>query len=161
MVVSSKGVPFFVEFGANKVASIDPDTMAIKEYVLPAEEARPRRVTITSDDVIWYSDYSRGYLGRLDPKTGKVTEWPSPGGPKSLPYGIAALNDVIWYSESGVKPNTVVRFDPKTQKFQTWAIPSGGGVVRNMMITKDGNLAMACSGVNRVALVVIKSKGRS
>jgi virginiamycin B lyase len=159
MVVSSTGVPFFVEFGANKVASIDPETMAITEYVLPAAEARPRRVAITSDDIIWYSDYARGYLGRLDPKTGNVKEWPSPGGPKSLPYGIASIHDVIWYSESGVKPNTLVRFDPKTEKFQTWTIPSGGGVVRNVSVTRDGNLAMACSGVNRVALVEIRNGG--
>ena len=156
MVVSSKGVPFFVEFGSNKVASIDPDTMAIREFPLPNADSRPRRVAITSDDVIWYSDYSRGYLGRLDPATGKVTEWPSPGGPKSQPYGITALNDVIWYSESAVRPNTLVRFDPKTEKFQTWVIPSGGGVVRNMMVTRDGNLVMAESGVNKVALVDIQ-----
>jgi len=49
-----------------------------------------------------------------------------------------------------------VRFDPKTEKFQTWEIPSGGGVVRNMMPTREGNLALACSGVNRVALVEVK-----
>jgi len=62
----------------------------------------------------------------------------------------------VWYSESGVRPNTLVRFDPQTQRFQTWAIPSGGGIVRNMMPTRDGNLALACSGVNRVALVRVK-----
>jgi virginiamycin B lyase len=156
MVVSSKGVPFFCEFGANKIASVDPETMAIKEYELPAAEARPRRIGITSDDAIWYSDYARGFLGRLDTRTGSVKEWPSPGGPKSLPYGIASIHDVIWYSESGVKPNTIVRFDPRTEKFQTWTIPSGGGVVRNVSVTRDGNLALACSGVNRVALVEIK-----
>ena len=100
-------------------------------------------------------DYSRGYLGRFDPKTGKATEWPSPGGPKSQPYGITAYNDIIWYSESAVRPNTLVRFDPKTEKFQTWAIPSGGGVVRNMMATKEGNLVIAESGVNKVALVEV------
>jgi virginiamycin B lyase len=155
MVVDSKGVPWFVEFGTNKIASIDPQTMAIKEYVLPNEETRPRRVAITSDDVLWYSDYSRGYLGRFDPKTGKTTEWPSPGGPKSQPYGITADKDIIWYSESAVRPNTLVRFDPKTEKFQTWTIPSGGGVVRNMMPTKEGNLVIAESGVNKVALVEI------
>jgi virginiamycin B lyase len=48
-----------------------------------------------------------------------------------------------------------VRFDPKTEKFQTWAIPGGGGVVRNMMPTKNGDLVMAESGVNTVALVNI------
>jgi virginiamycin B lyase len=158
MVVDSKGTPWFVQFAVNKLSSIDPKTMVIKEYTLPNAETRPRRVAITSDDVLWYSDYSRGYLGRFDPKTGKATEWPSPGGPKSQPYGITALNDEIWYSESAVRPNTLVHFNPKTEKFQTWVIPSGGGVVRNMMPTADGNLVMACSGVNRVALVEIKRR---
>jgi virginiamycin B lyase len=154
-VISSRGVPFFVDFGTNKIASIDPDTMTITEYPLPNADTRPRRVAITSDDVLWYSDYARGYLGRFDPKTGKATEWASPGGPKSQPYGITAYNDIIWYSESAVRPNTIVRFDPKTEKFQTWIIPSGGGVVRNMMPTKTGDLVIAESGVNKVALVEI------
>lgn len=106
--------------------------------------------------MLWYSDYARGYLGRFDPATGQAREWPSPGGPTSQPYGIAAVKDVLWYSESGVNPNTVVRFDPTTEHFQTWVIPSGGGAVRNMMATRDGNLVLACSGVNRLALVRVQ-----
>jgi virginiamycin B lyase len=155
IVMNSRGVMYFVEFGSNKVARIDSSTMEIREYVLPHAESRPRRLTLTSDGVIWYSDYSRGYLGRLDPETRAVEEWPSPGGPKSQPYGIAAIGDIVWYSESNVSPNTMVRFDPKTEKFQTWTIPSGGGVVRNMMATPEGNLVLAESAVNRVALVEI------
>jgi virginiamycin B lyase len=156
LVVNSKGIPFFVEFGSHKIASIDPKTLEIREYVLPNTETRPRRIAITSDDVLWYSDYARGYLGRFDPATGQAGEWPSPGGPKSQPYAISAVRDVLWYSEAGVKPNTVVRFDPKTEKFQTWVIPSGGGVVRNMDVTREGNLVLACSGVNRIALVRVR-----
>jgi virginiamycin B lyase len=79
----------------------------------------------------------------------------TPGGKSSQPYGIATVGDVIWYSESAVKPNTIVRFDSKTEKFQTAVIPSGGGVIRNMMATRDGNLVLACSAVNRVALVEV------
>jgi len=156
MVINSKNIPFFVEFGINKIASIEPNTMTIKEYVLPNAASRPRRVAITSDDVIWYSDYARGYLGRFDPASGKMSEWASPGGPQSLPYGIISIKDIIWYSESGVSPNTLVRFDPKSEKFQTWKIPSGGGIVRNVDVTKDGNIAIACSGVNRIGLVEIQ-----
>ena len=161
MVFASDGETIFFDmFGTNKIASIDRKTMAIKEYPLPDSGSRPRRIAITSDDIIWYGDYSRGRLGRLDPKTGKVTEYPSPGGPRTQPYGITALHDIIWYVESGLQPNALVRFDPKTEKFQTWAIPSGGGVVRNMMPTPDGHhLALACSAVNRIALVEIKSGG--
>jgi virginiamycin B lyase len=156
MVVNSTGVPFFDEFGSNKIASIDPNTMKIHEYVLPNPAARPRRIAITSDDVIWYTDYARGYLGRLDPKSGGVTEFPSPGGPQSRPYAIVTLDSALWYSESGVQPNTLVRFDPRAEIFQTWIIPSGGGVVRNMSVTADGNMALACSGVNKIALVLVK-----
>ena len=148
-------MPYFVEFGANKMASIDPGTMAIREYVLPNDATRPRRVAIDNDDVLWYSDYSRGYLGRFDPKTGQAREWASPGGPKSQPYAITFSRGAIWYVESAVKPNALVRFDPHTEKFQTWAIPGGGGVVRNMMPTKEGNLVLAESGLNMVALVEI------
>ena len=65
------------------------------------------------------------------------------------------LNNITqgWDNESSVRPNTLVRFEPKTEKFQSWIIPSGGGVVRNVSVTKANNLALAESGVNRVALI--------
>ena len=85
-----------------------------------------------------------------------MTEWQSPSGPKSEPYGISAISDVIWYSESGSIPNTVVRFDPKTAKFQSWAIPGGGDIVRNTSVTRDGNFVLANSLMNSVTLVTIK-----
>ena len=84
-----------------------------------------------------------------------MQEWKSPGGEGSQPYGIAVTRDgTVWYSESGVQPNTFVRFDPQTKQFSTTPIPSGGGVVRNMVATPDGRrLYLACSGVNKVAVV--------
>ena len=155
MAFDSKDNLFVVEFGANKVARVDTKTLEIKEYTLPDPASRPRRLAITSDDMIWYADYSRGYLGKLDPATGKVTEWQSPSGPKSAPYGISAIKDVIWYSESETEPNTVVRFDPKTEKFQSWAIPGGGYIVRNTDVTKSGDFVLANSLANTVTLVKI------
>jgi len=153
LVMNSKGTLFFDEFGVNKIAAIDPDTMAIREWTLPAAEARPRRIAITPDDMVWYTDYARGYLGRLDPATGKVTEWASPSGPKSQPYAMLADGDIVWYVESNTKPNALVRFDPKTDTFQSWPIPSGGGIVRHMVRGADGRFALALSGVNGVAIV--------
>jgi virginiamycin B lyase len=154
VVMTAKGVPVVCMFATNKIGSFDPVTMEMKEYTLP-EGARPRRIAISSDDTIWYADYGRGYLGRLNLATGAVKEWPSPSGPQSQPYGIISIKDVVWYSETAIRPNTLVRFDPKTEKFQSWPIPGGGGVVRNVSMTADGNLAMAESGVNRVALAVL------
>jgi len=153
IVVTAQGVPFFCEFHTNKLASIDPKSMTIREYPLP-EGARPRRLALAPDGTIYYSDYARGYLGHFDPATGKVEEWASPGGASSEPYGIAVTSDgMVWYSESGVTPNSLVRFDPNAKTFATRNIPSGGGVVRNMVAAPDGRLYLACSGVNKVAVV--------
>jgi virginiamycin B lyase len=156
MALDSKNVVFFVDFGTNKIASIDARSMAITEYVLPDPGARPRRIAISPDDMVWYSDFARGFLGRLDVSTGKVTEWASPSGPKSEPYGIVFTKGALWYNESGAKPNTIVRFDPKTETFQSWIIPGGGDIVRNMDVTRDGDPVLANSLINEVGLVEVE-----
>ena len=155
--VDSNNLLWYVDFQQPKLASVNPDTMEIKEYTLPRADARPRRIGITADNMIWYADFPKGFIGRLDPKTGQFKEWASPGGPLSRPYGMDTVGDIVWYSEAGVKPNTLVRFDPKSEQWQTWAIPSGGHVVRFIDATPDGNIVMAESGINRVALAEVKN----
>jgi virginiamycin B lyase len=155
LMLDSKDTPWVVEFGAPKIARIDPKTMEIKEYPLPNQGARPRRLALSDDNTIWYTDFARGRLGRLDVKTGEVKEWVSPSGEKSEPYAVVFTKGAVWYTETAAKPNTVVRFDPKTEAFQTWAIPGGGDIVRNMDVTRDGNPVLANSLTNQVGLVEI------
>jgi virginiamycin B lyase len=156
IVVLASGVPYFCEFGTNKLASIDPKTMPITEYAVP-QGARPRRLAVAPDGTIFYTDYERGYLGHFDPASKKVEEWKSPAGDGSEPYGITVTaGGIVWYSESGVKPNTLVRFDPKTKSFASTPVPSGGGVIRNMAATKDGRVYLACSGVNKVGIAQLR-----
>jgi virginiamycin B lyase len=153
--ITSKGVPVFCELGTNKMATIEPKTMAITEYMLPAN-ARPRRLAIAADDTVYFTDFKSGHLGKLNLTTRQVKMYPSPGGAEANPYGIVITPDgMVWFSESGVQPNTIVRFDPKTEKFAKADIPSGGGVVRNMAATSDGRVYIACSGVDKVGVVEV------
>lgn len=155
ITVLSSGIPYFCEFGTNKLASIDPESMAITEYEV-SQGARPRRLAAATDGTIYYSDFERGYLGHFDPTTGKIEEWKSPGGEGSEPYGITVTPDgIVWYSETGVKPNNLVRFDPKTRSFSSTPVPSGGGVIRNLAATKDGRVYLACSGVNKIGIAQV------
>ena len=156
ILVNSKGIPHLVLFGTNKIARLDPKTLAIREYTLPNPGARPRRMAYDGSDRIYYADFARGMLGRLDPESGQVVEWPSPGGPKSEPYGIVFTKGAVWYSESGTRPSTIVRFDPQSEKFQTWVIPSGGYIVRKMDVAPSGNPVFVTSSVNTVGMVEIK-----
>jgi virginiamycin B lyase len=151
--INSKGIPVFCELGTNKMATIDPNTFAIQEYPLP-EGVRPRRLAIAADDTVYFTDFKGGHLGILNLATGTVKLLPSPGGAESNPYGITITPDgMVWYSESGVQPNTIVQFNPKTQTFARANIPSGGGVVRNMAATSDGRVYIACSGMDKVGIV--------
>ena len=157
----SRGMIWIANRGSNKITSIDPDSWEFQEYETPGPPpgvrygAYIRRLAITSDDMIWYADSGRGYLGRLDPSTGEVREWPSPSGPQSHPYAIEVVNDKIWYNESFQRPDALVRFDPETEQFQSWAVPSGIGIIRHMRATPDGNLVIHQSSTNTVGLVII------
>ena len=42
IVITKNNVPFFCEFGTNKLGSVESKTLAIREYTLPAADARPR-----------------------------------------------------------------------------------------------------------------------
>jgi hypothetical protein len=61
----------------------------------------------------------------------------------------------VRYSESGSRPNTVVRFDPVSERLQSWAIAGGGDIVRNTSVTADGRLVLANSLTNEISLVSI------
>jgi len=135
------------------MATIDPHTIAITEYILP-EGVRPRRLAIAADDTIYFTDFRSGHLGTLNTTTRAVKLYAATGGRESNPDGITITPDgMVWFSESGVKPNTIVQFDPKTQKFARANIPSGGGVIGNMAATSDGRVYVARSGIDKVGVV--------
>jgi virginiamycin B lyase len=152
----ARGFIYAGERDGHRIARIDPNTLAITEFALAHPDSEPRRMAIGDNGVIWYTDIDRGYLGRLDPATGAAKEWPSPSGPISAPHGIAVIGDIVWYVESKALPNTLVRFDPRSETFQTFAIPSGYAIVRDLAVTANGDLAFAADVTNRIGIADIE-----
>ncbi len=136
---------------------VDHDTMEITAFTLPHADSWSRRLALTSDDMVWYGDTERGLIGRLNPETGEITEWPSPSGPNSEPYFMEVIDDIVWYNESGKRPDALVRFDPATETFQSWAIPSAqgffGGIARHGRATSDGDLLIHQGSSNNIIRV--------
>ena len=141
--------------GENAIGQVDPETLEVNYFAIPHEDSRIRRLDIASDGTIWYVNSSRGKIGHLDPNTGAVREWDSPSGPKSHPYAIAVIDDIVWYNESGQRPDALVRFDPETETFQSWAIPSGIGIIRHVWVTRDKDLLIHQSSSNRIGRVKV------
>ncbi len=153
--VAADGDVWIAYNGTNKLGRMNPDTMEVRYYEVPDERTRIRRLDIDSEGVIWFVNSTLGKIGRLDPATGEIRQWDSPSGPTSHPYAIAVINDVIWYNESGMRPDALVRFDPKEERFQSWAIPSGVGIIRHVWVTEDNNLLIHQSSSNQIGLVKI------
>jgi virginiamycin B lyase len=137
----------------------DPESMEVTEYKLPLPGSTVRRLDIAPDGRIWFVNSSLGRIGRLDPTTGEIKEWDSPSGPKSHPYAMAVVDGIVWYNESGVRPDMLVRFDPVTESFQSWPVPTGriyAGIIRHMRPTREGNLLIHQTSTNRIGMVTVK-----
>jgi virginiamycin B lyase len=156
--IDADGTPWFACNGSNCLVEVDPKTMDLNVVELPIPETTVRRLDIADDGMIWYVNSSQGRIGRLNPETGEIKEWPSPSGPKSHPYAMAVVDGIVWYNESGMRPDALVRFDPRTETFQSWPIPSGGfyaGIIRHMRPTADGKLLIHQSSTNRIIEVTL------
>lgn len=140
---------------------VDPQTMALTEYRLPEPEATTRRLDLADDGMIWLDNSAQGRIARFNPETGEIKEWDSPSGPRSHPYALEVMDGIVWYNESGVRPDMLVRFDPRTETFQSWPIPTTGedgevayaGIVRHMRPTADGDLLIHQGATSRILRV--------
>ncbi|MDH5630465.1 MAG: cytochrome C [Gammaproteobacteria bacterium] len=130
--------------GSNCLVKVDHKTMKLTEIDLPTPGTTVRRLAIDKNGMVWFVNSSKGKIGRYNPDNGKITEWPNPSGEKSHPYAMEVTDDgAVWFNESSRRPETLVRFDPKTETFQSWVISSGGadaGLIRHMRASKKGIL---------------------
>jgi virginiamycin B lyase len=152
--VLKRGIPVFCEFGTNKLGAVDLTSLKIQEVYLPLT-ARPRRLVVGRDDnTIFFTDYRDGNLGKIDISIGAAVLFASPGGPESNPEGLTITPDgMVWYAESGLEPNTVIRFNPTTSTFAKVSLPAGGGTVGNMVAAPDGRVFFTSRDVDKVGVV--------
>jgi virginiamycin B lyase len=146
--------------GTNGLATVDPQSLELEIVRAPREQSRPRRIAVTSDDMIWYTDYAEGYLGRYDATTGEFTEWKNPSD-ESGPYAIAAdSDDRLWFVETWPDPNLFVGFDPETESFfSITPIPSGAGAVRHMVYDQRTNSIWFGTDTNMLGQAMLPPPG--
>jgi len=154
--MDSNNHPWIALLGTNGLATIDPATMALKVHYTPRDQARIRRLTITRDDMVWYTDYNEGFFGRYNPETGEFTEWKTPS-ERSGPYAMAADADGrIWFVETWPEQNLLVGFDPITEMiFSITPIPSGAGAVRHMVFDPNRNSLWFGTDTNNLAQAIL------
>ena len=98
------------------------------------------------------SEWNAGQLGMYDPTIDEWREWRLPG-ENPQPYAVYVDDrDQVWLSDFG--SNAMLRFDPMSEIFEIFILPSSNASVRQIL-GRPGEVWGAESGVDK--LVVIRT----
>jgi virginiamycin B lyase len=77
------------------------------------------------------SEWNSGQLSRYTPESGSWDTWPLPGANPETYAVFVDDTDIVWASDFG--SNSMVRFDPDTERFDTYVLPHNPGNVRQIL----------------------------
>jgi virginiamycin B lyase len=138
LALDKAGNVWFCRMRDDKMGRFDPRTEVMSE-VDTGRGSYPRRVAADASGMLWITYYGTGHLSKLDPAVMKVVRtYPLPGGDAG-PYAVTVDGaGIVFVNE--INTDTVVRFDPKTEKMQVVQLPSGNVGIRKMVTDASGRL---------------------
>jgi virginiamycin B lyase len=151
LALDHAGNVWFCRMGDDKMGRLDPRTGRMSEVDM-GSGSRPRRVATAPDGMLWVALYGNGKLAKLDPGAMKVAkEYPLPAGDAG-PYAVTVDGGgVVWVNE--INTDTVVRFDPKTERMRVVKLPSHNVGIRKMVTDARGRLWYMGSHNGRLGVV--------
>lgn len=136
--VAPDGRVWFSQFNNSRLGVITPATGAIEMIDTPFPA--PRRFRIDSRGVLWVPSYYEGKFFRYDPATREFREFALPTGRGDMVYALAIdqRDDTIWLC--GTNSDTLIHFDPRTEQFSTYLLPSRVSFTRELEVDAEGNV---------------------
>jgi virginiamycin B lyase len=137
LAIDKQGRIWVCRMGANALGIYDPKTGKTEE-LRTGSGSRPRRIATAPDGMLWVTYYGNGMLAKVDPAAMKVIkEYPMPAGPRAGPYAVAVDGaGRVWANE--IDTDTVALFDPKTEKFRVFELPSTKVGIRKAIVDAEG-----------------------
>lgn len=96
------------------------------------------------------SEWNAGQVARYEPATGTWKEWKLPGGRPQAYAVYVDADDLVWLSDFGA--NTIVSFDPATERFTEYQLSGPNSAVRQIL-GRPGEIWGAESGLDKVIVV--------
>ena len=145
------GNVWFCRMSDNKMGRLDPKSGQMAEVDMGGGSL-PRRVAAAPDGTLWVTLYGNGKLAKLDPVAMKVVKtYQLPAGDGG-PYAVTVDGGgMVWANE--IKTDTVVRFDPKTERMRVVNLPSQNVGIRKMVVDASGRLWYMGSHNGRLGVV--------
>jgi virginiamycin B lyase len=146
------GIIYFASLANSYIARVDSDSGAATVIEPPTPGQGARRVWSDSQGRIRVSEWNAGQVGVYDPAKDSWREWKLPGSsPRTYAVYVDGC-DQVWLSDFGA--NAILRFDPTSERFESFPLPSPNGAVRQIL-GRPGEIWGAESAVDK--LVVIRT----
>jgi virginiamycin B lyase len=151
LALDHAGNVWFCRMGDNKMGRLDPKSGQMAEVDMGGGSL-PRRVAAAPDGMLWITLYGNGKLAKLDPVAMKIVKtYQLPAGDGG-PYAVTVDGGgMVWANE--IKNDTVVRFDPKTERMRVVNLPSQNVGIRKMVVDASGRLWYMGSHNGRLGVV--------
>jgi len=137
LAIDKRGRVWVCRMGANALGIYDPKTGKTDE-LRTSPGSRPRRIAAAPDGMLWVTYYGSGVLAKVDPAAMKVLkEYAMPAGSRAGPYAVTVDGaGRVWANE--IDTDTVALFDPKSEKFRVFQLPSSGVGIRKAIVDAEG-----------------------
>ena len=154
IATAPNGDVWFANLGQSYIARINPQTGQAAVVEPPTPRQGARRVWADSKGRVWVAEWTSGNLSVYDPAADRWQAWRLPGqGPR--PYAVYVdEQDIVWVTDFQGEANRIVRFDPATERFQTFTLTPQAQV--RQLLGRPGEVWGAESGTNK--LVVIRTR---
>lgn len=146
---------FYASLAGNHIARINSQDGTATILEPPTPQQGSRRVWADSEGTVWVSQWEAGQVGAYDPATETWREWVLPGESPSAYAVYVDETDRVWLTDFSGN-GALVRFDPTTETFETFPLPTPEGDVRQLL-GRAGEVWGAESAAD--ALIVVRYGG--
>jgi virginiamycin B lyase len=149
-----QGDVWYCSLANSFIAQIDLKSGDSRIVEPPTKGQGARRVWSDSHGRIWVSEWNSGQVSMHDPRARSANaqwkSWKLPGdGPRT--YAVYVDDkDMVWLSDFG--NNALVRFDPQSEKFESWKHPREAASVRQIL-GRPGEVWLPESGTEHIAVM--------
>jgi virginiamycin B lyase len=148
-----RGDVWWCSLAGSFIARIDRASGESTVVQPPTPRQGARRVWSDSQGRIWVSEWNSGQVSVHDPRASGAGAWRAWKLPGANPRAYAVYvddRDAVWVSDFGA--NSVVRFDPSTERFETFAFPRESANVRQIL-GRPGEIWLPESGTEHVTVI--------
>jgi virginiamycin B lyase len=141
---------YYASLAGSYLGQVAIEDGAVTVIEPPTAPAGVRRAWSDSSGRIWVSEWDSGQVGVYDPSDRSWREWPLPGeSPQAYAVYVDEL-DAVWLTD--FTADAIVRFDPETETFQSFAPESAPSAVRQML-GRPGEVWGAESAADRLVVI--------